>query len=77
MSPQEPGLWARLLVRVLLVAAAGVMALGFFGVEAAVLVASLTALTYVLVWLRSRYSGKRPPRTDRGGGEGPDPADFR
>lgn len=57
MSPQEQGLWARVLVRALVVLAAGVMALGFLGPEAALLVAFLTALTYVLLWARSRYAG--------------------
>ncbi|MCY9787337.1 hypothetical protein KIK06_26000 [Nocardiopsis sp. EMB25] len=52
MSPGAPGLWARVLVRALVVAAAGVMALGFFGPGAAVLVAGLATLTYVLLWLR-------------------------
>ncbi|GAA1464949.1 hypothetical protein NE857_04425 [Nocardiopsis exhalans] len=57
MSPQAPGLWARVLVRALVVVAAGVMALGFLGPEAALLVAFLTVLTYVLLWARSRYAG--------------------
>lgn len=54
MSPEVPGLWARVLVRALVVAAAAVMALGFLGPGAAVLVAALTVLTFVLLWLRTR-----------------------
>ena len=57
MSPQAQGLWVRVLVRALVVVAAGVMALGFLGPEAALLVVFLTALTYVLLWARSRYAG--------------------
>ncbi|WP_017588267.1 hypothetical protein [Nocardiopsis ganjiahuensis] len=57
MSPEDQGLWARVLVRALVVVAAGVMALGFLGPEAALLVAFLTVLTYVLLWARSRYAG--------------------
>ncbi|WP_159944098.1 MULTISPECIES: hypothetical protein [unclassified Nocardiopsis] len=70
MSPESPGLWARVLVRALVVAAAGVMALGFLGPGEAALVAALTALSFVLLWLRSRPRGPveapphRPPRTD-------------
>ncbi|MFD3687462.1 hypothetical protein ACFWTE_21940 [Nocardiopsis sp. NPDC058631] len=58
MSPETPGLWARVLVRALVVAAAAVMALGFLGPGAAVLVAALTVLTFVLLWLRVR--NRRP-----------------
>lgn len=54
-----PGLWARVLVRALVVAAAGVMALGFLGPGEAVLVAGLTSLTFVLLWLRERTTA--PP----------------
>ncbi|MBQ1080184.1 MULTISPECIES: hypothetical protein [unclassified Nocardiopsis] len=57
MTPEAPGLWARVLVRALVVVAAGVMALGFLGPGAALLVAFLTALTHVLLWARSRYAG--------------------
>lgn len=56
-----PGLWARVLVRALVVAAAGVMALGFLGPGEAVLVAGLSALTFVLLWLRSRLWDQPPP----------------
>ncbi len=57
MTPEAQGLWARVLVRALVVVAAGVMALGFLGPGAALLVAFLTALTHVLLWARSRYAG--------------------
>lgn len=82
MIPQEPGLWARLLVRGLVIAAAGVMTLGFLGAGAAVLVVVLAVSTYVLLWLRSRFPwGRWPlsPARDRGAGgdEGHDPTDFR
>ena len=82
LIPQEPGLWARLLVRGLVIAAAGVMTLGFLGADAAVLVVVLAVSTYVLLWLRSRCSWGRwllPPARDRGaaGNEGSDPTDFR
>ena len=80
MTPQAQGLWALLLVRALVVAAAGVMALGFLGAGAALLVAALTALTYVLVWLRSRSAtGGWPflPAHGERAGEGTDPTDFR
>ncbi|MBE2997860.1 hypothetical protein IDM40_03915 [Nocardiopsis sp. HNM0947] len=80
MTPQAQGLWARLLVRALVVAAAGVMALGFLGAGAAVLVAALTVLTYVLLWLRSRFVGGAWPFLPGHGedaGEAPDPTDFR
>ncbi|OLT26059.1 hypothetical protein BJF83_04075 [Nocardiopsis sp. CNR-923] len=63
MSPDVPGLWARVLVRALVVVAAGVMALGFLGPGEAVLVAGLTMLTYLLLWLRERA----PARAPRGG----------
>lgn len=56
MNPEVQGLWARVLVRALVVVAAGVMALGFLGPEAALLVAFLAVLTYVLLWLRTRYA---------------------
>lgn len=56
MNPEAQGLWARVLVRALVVVAAGVMALGFSGPEAALLVGFLTVLTYVLLWLRTRYA---------------------
>lgn len=55
MNPEAQGLWARVLVRAVVVAAAGVMALGFLGVEAALLICFLCVLTYVLLWLRTRY----------------------
>ncbi|GAA1104907.1 hypothetical protein [Nocardiopsis metallicus] len=71
MSPQAQGLWARVLVRALVVAAAGVMALGFLGPGAALLVTFLTALTYVLLWARSRYAGFL--FVDPGPGPGPEP----
>jgi membrane protein implicated in regulation of membrane protease activity len=62
LNPETPGLWARVLVRALVVAAAAVMALGFLGPGAAVLVAALTALTFVLLWLRARHQrSSRPP----------------
>lgn len=82
MIPQEPGLWARLLVRGLVIAAAGVMTLGFLGAGAAVLVAVLAVSTYVLLWLRSRFARGGwpfPPVQDRdaAGDEGSDPTDFR
>ncbi|WP_017613829.1 hypothetical protein [Nocardiopsis salina] len=82
MTPQAQGLWALLLVRALVVAAAGVMALGFLGAGAAVLVAALTALTYVLFWLRSRFAAGRWPFLPAPGygesaGEDSDPTDFR
>ncbi|MDE3722462.1 hypothetical protein PWG71_13785 [Nocardiopsis sp. N85] len=54
MNPDPAGRWARLLVRVLVVVAAGIMALGFLGPGEALLVSSLTALTFVLLWLRGR-----------------------
>ncbi|WP_026117459.1 hypothetical protein [Nocardiopsis alkaliphila] len=57
MTPEAQGLWTRVLVRALVVVAAGVMALGFLGPEAALLVGFLTVLTYVLLWLRTRYAG--------------------
>ncbi|MFB8762909.1 hypothetical protein VSQ99_10555 [Nocardiopsis alba] len=57
MTPEVQGRWARVLVRALVVVAAGVMALGFLGPEAALLVSFLTVLTYVLLWLRTRYAG--------------------
>ncbi|WP_121182274.1 hypothetical protein [Nocardiopsis sp. Huas11] len=59
MNP--PGLWARVLVRALVVAAAGVMALGFLGPGEAVLVAGLTSLTFVLLWLRERTAAPPAP----------------
>ena len=82
MIPQEPGLWARLLVRGLVIAAAGVMTLGFLGAGAAVLVVVLAVSTYVLLWLRSRFARGGwllPPAQDRdvAGDEGSDPTDFR
>ncbi|MEU3018328.1 MULTISPECIES: hypothetical protein [unclassified Nocardiopsis] len=57
MTPEAQGRWARVLVRALVVVAAGVMALGFLGPGAALLVAFLTALTHVLLWARTRYAG--------------------
>ncbi|GHD28080.1 hypothetical protein [Nocardiopsis kunsanensis] len=82
MISREPGLWARLLVRGLVIAAAGIMTLGFLGAGAAVLVVVLAASTYVLLWLRSRFAwGGRPwppaQERDDAGGEGSDPTDFR
>lgn len=82
LIPQEPGLWARLLVRGLVIAAAGVMTLGFLGAGAAVLVVLLAVSTYVLLWLRSRFAwGWWPllPAQDRdaAGDGGSDPTDFR
>lgn len=82
MIPQVPGLWARLLVRGLVIAAAGVMTLGFLGPGAAVLVVTLAVATYVLLWLRSRFGRGRwplPPAQERDaeGDEGSDPTDFR
>ncbi|WP_040684350.1 hypothetical protein [Nocardiopsis halotolerans] len=59
MNPETPGLWARVLVRGLVVAAAWVMAFGFLGPGEATLVAALTAITFVLLWLRAR-TGRRP-----------------
>lgn len=53
LNPGTAGLGARLMVRALVVAAAAVMALGFLGPEAALLVAVLTVLTFVLLWARS------------------------
>lgn len=53
MTPEVPGLWARLLVRALIVVAAGVMALGFLGPGEALLVVALASLTFVLLWLRA------------------------
>ncbi|WP_047870508.1 hypothetical protein [Nocardiopsis sp. RV163] len=68
MSTEAPGLWARVLVRALVVAAAWVMALGFLGPGEALLVAVLTALTFVLLWLRARAAGPAapPPGSPRG-----------
>lgn len=63
LNPDPAGLWVRLLVRALVVAAAGVMALGFFGPGAALLVCALTVLTFVLLWLRGRP--RRRPLPDR------------
>lgn len=60
MNPETPGLWARVLVRGLVVAAAWVMAFGFLGPGEATLVAALTTLTFVLLWLRTRTGGRRP-----------------
>lgn len=79
---QKPGLWARLLVRGLVIAAAGVMTLGFLGAGAAVLVVALAVSTYVLLWLRSRFArggGPLPSAQDHetAGDEGSDPTDFR
>ena len=71
MSPEAQGLWARVLVRALVVVAAGVMALGFLGPEAALLVAVLTVLTYILLWARSRYGGFLFVDQERDPGEGP------
>jgi len=67
LNPETPGLWARVLVRALVVAAAAVMALGFLGPGASVLVAALTVLTFVLLWLRVRNRRPSPtaPRTPR------------
>ena len=82
MTPEAQGLWARVLVRAVVVAAAGVMALGFLGMEAALLICSLSVLTYVLLWLRARYGGalftggeRRPPEREfePGADEGEDP----
>lgn len=70
MNPEVPGLWARVLVRGLVVAAAGVMALGFLGPGEAVLIAALTVLTFVLLWLRTRAQG--PPFTGPGPSRGAD-----
>lgn len=69
MSPEAPGLWARVLVRALVVVAAGIMALGFLGAGEALLIAGLVSLTFVLLWLRARTPG--PPFTvaDRSPGE--------
>ncbi|WP_082768455.1 hypothetical protein [Nocardiopsis alborubida] len=64
MSTEAPGLWARVLVRALVVAAAWVMALGFLGPGEALLVAVLTALTFVLLWLRARAGGPATPPSD-------------
>ncbi|MGW5876276.1 hypothetical protein ACWFMI_06955 [Nocardiopsis terrae] len=73
MTPEVQGLWARVLVRALVVVTAGVMALGFLGPEAALLVAFLTVLTHVLLWARSRYARSLFPEPVRGaGGEGPE-----
>lgn len=83
LNPEAQGLWARVLVRAVVVAAAGVMALGFLGVEAALLICFLCVLTYVLLWLRSRYGSvlftgsERPsprpgPETEPGDGDDPD-----
>ncbi len=73
MNPEAQGLWARVLVRAVVVAAVGVMALGFLGAEAALLICFLCVLTYVLLWLRSRYgsvlfigSERPPPESDPG-----------
>lgn len=71
MRPEAQGLWARVLVRALVVVAAGVMALGFLGPEAALLVAFLTVLTYVLLWARYRYAGFLFVDPGRGTGEEP------
>lgn len=76
MNPEAQGLWARVLVRAVVVAAAGVMALGFLGVEAALLICFLCVLTYVLLWLRTRYGsvlfvGNERPPTEPGDGEEP------
>ncbi|MBR8745039.1 hypothetical protein, partial [Nocardiopsis sp. MG754419] len=57
MTPEAQGLWARVLMRAAVVTAAGVMALGFLGPEAALLICFLTVLTHVLLWLRRRYAG--------------------
>ena len=73
LTPEVQGLWARVLARALVVVAVGVMALGFLGAEAALLVSGLTALTYVLLWLRSRYAGALFVTPDREGrGDPPD-----
>lgn len=74
MNTEAPGLWARVLVRALVVAAAWVMALGFLGQGEAALVAVLTALTFVLLWLRARTRGPAapPPDTPRGPASAPD-----
>lgn len=50
----QGAVWARAGVRALIVLTAGIMALGFLGLRAALLVAGLTALTYVLLWARGR-----------------------
>jgi hypothetical protein len=76
LTPQAQGLWARVLVRALVVVAAGVMALGFLGAEAALLVAFLTVLTHVLLWARSRYAGFLFVDPGRDAGEDP-PEDPR
>lgn len=80
MNPEAQGLWARVLVRAVVVAAAGVMALGFLGVEAALLICFLCVLTYALLWLRTRYgsflfagSERRPPEPDPEPDEGEGP----
>ncbi|WP_028646656.1 hypothetical protein [Nocardiopsis sp. CNT312] len=71
MTPETPGLWARVFVRALVVVAAGVMALGFLGPGEGLLIAGLTTLTYVLMWLRGRTPGVPEPRRapEPGGGE--------
>ena len=71
MTPEEPaGLWARLLVRALVVVAAGVMTLGFLGPGEALLVVALASLTFVLVWLRtfvpSRFAERQEERSRDG-----------
>lgn len=73
LNPNVPGLWARVLVRALVVTAAGVMALGFLGPGEAVLVAVLTALTFVLLWLRARTlaRGRATPSPERSRGTEP------
>ncbi|MFL1377238.1 MULTISPECIES: hypothetical protein [unclassified Nocardiopsis] len=63
MNPDPAGPWVRLLVRAIVVVAAGVMALGFLGPGAALLVCVLTVLTFVLLWLRGRP--RRPWLPDR------------
>ncbi|OKI23864.1 hypothetical protein A6A08_01290 [Nocardiopsis sp. TSRI0078] len=50
-----------MLVRALVTTAAGVMALGFLGPGAAVLVTTLAVLTFVLLWLRTRALGSAAP----------------
>ncbi|WP_116245504.1 hypothetical protein [Nocardiopsis sp. FIRDI 009] len=76
MSPGAPGLWARVLVRALVVVTAAVMALGFLGAGAALLVAGLTVLTYVLLWLREHALARatRQPATVSHRGAAPDGA---
>ncbi|WP_150238186.1 hypothetical protein [Nocardiopsis quinghaiensis] len=61
MNPEAPGLWARVLVRALVITAAGVMTLGFLGSGEALLVTALAVLTFVLLWLRTRAQGPTAP----------------